>query len=79
MQCVEVSKQVMTISVNKLQFLKQSPGARGPRWKPFLLFNFRSAVNELVGPELVYGVLDKLDESNKETPWVWPVDDEPLQ
>lgn len=36
-------------------------------------------MHKLVIPELVYRVLDKLDEGDQEAPWVRSVHDEPLQ
>ena len=43
------------------------------------LLYFRSAVDELVRPELERRVLDKFDEGDEETPGVRPVHDQPLE
>ena len=44
-----------------------------------ILLNFRSAVDELVVPELELRVLDEFNEGDEETPWVRSVDNQPLQ
>mmetsp|Transcript_29531 Transcript_29531/g.65382 ORF Transcript_29531/g.65382 Transcript_29531/m.65382 type:complete len:496 (-) Transcript_29531:1158-2645(-) len=37
------------------------------------------AAREFMAPEVVPWVLDQLNEGDQQAPWVWPVDDEPLQ
>lgn len=44
-----------------------------------LLFNLRSTVHKVMAPELESRILDELDESDEETPWVGPVHNQPFQ
>ena len=44
-----------------------------------LLFNLRGTVHKVVAPELEGRILDQLNESDEETPWVRPVHYQPLQ
>ena len=41
--------------------------------------NFLSTVSEVIGPEVVAGVLDQFNESDQQSPGMWPVDNQALQ
>ena len=38
-----------------------------------------STMGEVVGPEVVSWVLDQLNESDEQAPWVWSVHNQPFQ
>lgn len=41
--------------------------------------NFRGDVNELLGPEVILGVSEQLDERHKRTPWMGTMDNKPFE
>jgi len=47
--------------------------------KKNILFNFWSAVDELMMPELELWVLDQFNKGDKKAPRMRPVDNQPLQ
>ena len=41
--------------------------------------NLLRTMSEVVSPKVVARVFDKLDEGDEQAPWMWPVDNQPLQ